>query len=94
MRARSREKAVKKEEINTCIETNGSSPRLPEISEYIDHLIMDFTGLKKMKTAISLRIQILINVIILNAVLPLKKMARYILTTGIQFIYQTTTVFP
>jgi pyruvate formate lyase activating enzyme len=35
-------KAVKKEDINTCIETNGSSPRLPEISEYVDYLIMDF----------------------------------------------------
>jgi pyruvate formate lyase activating enzyme len=28
--------------INTAIETNGSSPRLPEIAEYVDYLIMDF----------------------------------------------------
>jgi len=28
--------------INTCIETNASHPRLPELFEYIDHLIMDY----------------------------------------------------
>lgn len=28
--------------VNTCIETNGSHPRLPELFEHIDHLIMDF----------------------------------------------------
>lgn len=34
-------KELKKSGINTAIETNGSSNRLPEISEYIDYLIMD-----------------------------------------------------
>ncbi len=33
---------LKSEGINTCIETNGTSPRLCEISELVDHLIMDF----------------------------------------------------
>lgn len=33
---------LKKHEINTAIETNGTSPRLPEISELVDYLIMDF----------------------------------------------------
>lgn len=34
-------KKIKAVGINTAIETNGSSPRLPEIAEYIDYLIMD-----------------------------------------------------
>ena len=34
-------KAVRAEDINTAIETNGSSPRLPELSELIDYLMMD-----------------------------------------------------
>lgn len=35
-------KALKKEKIHTAIETNGTSCRLPEITEYVDYLIMDF----------------------------------------------------
>ncbi len=35
-------KALKTEGIHTCLETNATSNRLTEISEYIDHLIMDF----------------------------------------------------
>lgn len=34
-------KAVREKGVNTAIETNGSSPRLPELSEYIDYLMMD-----------------------------------------------------
>lgn len=34
-------KKLKEAGINTAIETNGSHPRLPELSEYIDFLIMD-----------------------------------------------------
>lgn len=34
-------KKLKENGVNTCIETNGSSPELPELSEYIDHLIID-----------------------------------------------------
>ena len=34
-------KAVRAEGINTAIETNGSSPRLSEISDYVDYLMMD-----------------------------------------------------
>lgn len=33
--------ALKAENINTCIETNGTNPRLPELYPLIDHLIMD-----------------------------------------------------
>ena len=33
---------LKENGIHTCIETNGTSPRLPELSPYIDYLIMDF----------------------------------------------------
>lgn len=33
---------LKGEGIHTCIETNGTSKRLPELLEYIDYLIMDF----------------------------------------------------
>ena len=33
---------LQKEGINTCIETNGTAPRLVELSPYIDYLIMDF----------------------------------------------------
>ncbi len=33
---------LKKEEIHTCIETNGTSPKLAELLPYIDYLIMDF----------------------------------------------------
>lgn len=45
-------KLLKNEEIHTCIETNGTSPRLGELLDYIDYLIMDFKhydseGLKK-----------------------------------------------
>lgn len=32
---------LKKEQINTCIETNGTSPRLPELFPFLDYLIMD-----------------------------------------------------
>lgn len=35
-------KLLKGEDINTCIETNGTHPRLSELTEYIDWLIMDF----------------------------------------------------
>lgn len=35
-------KMLKEKSINTCIETNGSSKRLPEIAQYIDYLIVDF----------------------------------------------------
>lgn len=35
-------KLLKSEGINTALETNGTSPYFPEISEYIDYLIMDF----------------------------------------------------
>ena len=35
-------KALKKEGIHTCLETNATSNRLLEISKYIDFLIMDF----------------------------------------------------
>lgn len=35
-------KALKDEGIHTAIETNGTSPHLPELLEYIDYLIMDF----------------------------------------------------
>ena len=35
-------KLLKAEGIHTAIETNATSVRLPEISEYIDYLIMDF----------------------------------------------------
>lgn len=34
--------ALKKNEIHTTIETNGTSPRLPEIAKLTDYLIMDF----------------------------------------------------
>lgn len=34
-------KLLKENSISTCIETNGSSERLPEIAEYIDYLIID-----------------------------------------------------
>ncbi len=33
---------LKENEIHTALETNGTSSRLPEISKYIDYLIMDF----------------------------------------------------
>ncbi len=32
---------LKEQGIHTAIETNGSSPRLPELSDYIDYLMMD-----------------------------------------------------
>lgn len=35
-------KLLKNDNIHTCIETNGTSPRLSELLEYIDYLIMDF----------------------------------------------------
>lgn len=35
-------KLLKSDHIHTCIETNGTSPRLPALLEYIDYLIMDF----------------------------------------------------
>ena len=35
-------KALKKEGINTCMETNGTSEKLIELSDDIDYLIMDF----------------------------------------------------
>ena len=35
-------KLLKKENIHTCIETNGTHPRLSELLEFIDYLIMDF----------------------------------------------------
>lgn len=34
-------KAVRAEGVSTAIETNGSSPRLSEISDYVDYLMMD-----------------------------------------------------
>ncbi|MCQ2471496.1 MAG: radical SAM protein [Clostridia bacterium] len=34
-------KKVKEQGVHTAIETNGSSPRLPEISQLVDYLIMD-----------------------------------------------------
>lgn len=34
-------KEIKAQGIHTAIETNGSSPRLPEIAEYVDYLIVD-----------------------------------------------------
>ena len=33
--------ALKEKGIHTCIETNGTHPRLPELAELVDHLIMD-----------------------------------------------------
>ena len=33
--------ALKEQGIHTCIETNGTHPRLPELTEWVDHLIMD-----------------------------------------------------
>ena len=33
---------LKQNGINTAIETNGTNPKLPELFEYIDYLIMDF----------------------------------------------------
>ncbi|MBQ4145463.1 MAG: radical SAM protein [Clostridia bacterium] len=33
---------LKKRDIHTCIENNGSHPRLNELFEYVDYLIMDF----------------------------------------------------
>lgn len=35
-------KALKEMKIHTCLETNGTSERLPELAEFIDYLIMDF----------------------------------------------------
>ncbi len=35
-------KAVRQSGVHTCLETNATSPRLLEIAEYIDYLIMDF----------------------------------------------------
>ncbi len=35
-------KLLKKENIHTCIETNGTHPKLTELLEYVDYLIMDF----------------------------------------------------
>ncbi len=35
-------KMLKDHDIHTCIETNGTSPVLSDIAEYIDYLIMDF----------------------------------------------------
>lgn len=35
-------KALREENIHTAIETNGTSPHLPEIAMYVDYLIMDF----------------------------------------------------
>lgn len=34
--------ALKENGINTAIETNGTNPKLPELFEFIDYLIMDF----------------------------------------------------
>ena len=34
-------KEAKKLGVSTAVETNGSSPRLPELSEYVDYLIVD-----------------------------------------------------
>ena len=36
-------KELKKQGINTAIETNGTSDKLLELSKYVDYLIMDFT---------------------------------------------------
>lgn len=33
--------ALRKENIHTCIETNGMHPRLPELAQLVDYLIMD-----------------------------------------------------
>ena len=33
--------ALRKEDIHTCIETNGMHPRLPELAQLVDYLIMD-----------------------------------------------------
>lgn len=35
-------KLLKAENIHTCIETNGTSPKISELLKYIDYLIMDF----------------------------------------------------
>ena len=35
-------KILKQDNIHTCIETNGTSPKLSELLDYIDYLIMDF----------------------------------------------------
>ena len=35
-------KRLKAHDIHTCIETNGTSGKLPELLEYVDYLIMDF----------------------------------------------------
>jgi len=35
-------KLLKDENIHTCIETNGTSPKLQELLQYVDYLIMDF----------------------------------------------------
>lgn len=35
-------KMLKDENINTCIETNGTSPKLSELLQHVDYLIMDF----------------------------------------------------
>ena len=35
-------KLLKADNINTAIETNATSPKLVELSEYVDYLIMDF----------------------------------------------------
>lgn len=35
-------KTLRQQGINTAIETNASHPRLPELFEHIDHLLMDF----------------------------------------------------
>ena len=35
-------KLIKGADIHTCIETNGTSPKLSELLEYVDYLIMDF----------------------------------------------------
>ena len=35
-------KLLKSEDIHTCIETNGTHPKLFEMADYIDYLIMNF----------------------------------------------------
>lgn len=35
-------KLLKKENIHTCIETNGTHPKLTQLLEFVDYLIMDF----------------------------------------------------
>lgn len=35
-------KRLKAHDVHTCIETNGTSGKLPELLEYVDYLIMDF----------------------------------------------------